>query len=63
MTLTIEAKYIALSHRVKKVIWIKKFVNKLKLEATKINFYNNNKINIALTKNAKSQYWTKYINI
>lgn len=39
-------------------------MNKIELEIIKtITLYGDNKINIALTKNIKSQYRTKHINI
>lgn len=63
LTSTIKAQYIELGHKVRKVIWIKKFINELKLEATKITLYSNNKTCIALTKNAKSQRQTKHIDV
>lgn len=51
-----EVEYIALSHRAKEVVWIKKFVNKLELEFIEtFILYGNNKISIALTKNVESQ--------
>lgn len=55
--LTIKAKYIALRYTTKKVIKIKKVINKIKLEVVK-NFilYEDNNINIALTKNAKRHH-------
>lgn len=64
-TSTIEAKYIALGHAMQESIWIKRFLNELKM-SDPINtciLYGDNETNIIFTKNAKSQTWTKHINI
>ncbi len=64
-TSTTEAEYIVLGHAAKEAVWIKRFVNKMRLEKAVENFmlHSDNKMNIALTKNAESQYCTKHINI
>lgn len=55
-TSTTGAKYIALRYEAKEAVWIKIFVNELKLEVTEIiTLHSNNKISIALTQNAESQ--------
>lgn len=59
-----EAKYIALRHVVRRVVWIKRFINELELEVTEtITLYDDNKMSITLTKNAESQHYTKQINV
>lgn len=61
---TTEAEYIALGHVVKKAVWIQQFINLMGLEVVKnIILHGDNEMNIALTKNAKSQHQTKYINV
>lgn len=63
-TFTIKTEYIALKHTIRKVIWIRKSINKIKLEIIKsLMLYGNNKMSIALTKNIKIQYCTKPINV
>lgn len=55
-------KYITLSHIIREVVWIKRFVNKLglnKMTVASIALHEKNEIRIALTKNAKSQHQTK----
>lgn len=50
-----KAKYIALGNAVRKVIQIRKFINKMKLKVIEeLTLYKDNKINIALTKNKQS---------
>lgn len=59
-----KAKYIALGHVTKEVVWIQQFINKMELERIKgITLHCNNEMSIALTKNAKSQYYTKHIDM
>lgn len=58
-----KGKYIIFNYCVKKAVWIWKIVNKITLKVKNNIFYMNNKKNINLTKNAKSQYYTKYNNI
>lgn len=57
-------KYITLDYATREAVWIRKFINKMKFEAVKnVTLYGNNKMSIALTKNVKSQHWTKQIDI
>lgn len=56
MTLITKVKYIALDYAIKGAVRIEKFINKLGLNAATIKsviLQGNNKISIALTKNAK----------
>lgn len=54
-TLITKAEYIALNYVARKAIWIRKFINKIKLEVVKdFTLYSDNKMSIILTKNAKS---------
>ena len=63
-TSTTEAEYIALGHAAREAVWIRTFINKMKLEAVKdITLYGDNKMSIALTKNAESQHRTKHIDV
>ena len=63
-TSTTKAKYIALGHAAKEAVWIRRFINKMKLEAVEdVTLYGNNEISIALTKNAESQHRTKHIDV
>lgn len=49
-------KYVILAHIIEKVIWIKRFINKLKINIIEIiNLNSNNKMSIALIKNVKNQ--------
>lgn len=60
----IKAKYIALGHAAREAVWIRKFINKMKLKAVEdVTLYGDNKMSIALTKNADSQHRTKHIDI
>lgn len=64
-TSTTKVKYIALGHTACERVWIKKFFNKLNI-VNPINiciFHKDNKTNIILTKNAKSQANAKHINV
>lgn len=63
LTLTTEAKYIALGHALREVVWIKRFVNELDMENTEITLYGDNEISITLTKNVESQRRTKHIDL
>lgn len=57
-TLRIEAKYIALGHAAQEAISPRRFLHKLQVLTQPINnmtLYDNNEINIILTKNVKSQ--------
>lgn len=59
-----KAKYIILRHITRKVVWISRFINKINLDIVEnIMLYEDNKMSIHLTKNAKSQHRTKHINI
>lgn len=50
-----KVEYITLGHTAREVVWIKGFINELKLEITKtIMLHSNNKMSIALSKNAKN---------
>lgn len=61
---TIKVKYITLNHSTRELIWIWQFINKMELKIVKdITLYINNKISIALIKNAESQHCIKFINI
>lgn len=54
-TSTIEAGYIILGHTTREAVWIKRFINKMKLEVIEsLMLHGDNKITIALTKNAES---------
>lgn len=54
-TSTTKAEYIILDYTGRKVVWIRRFINKMKLETVKdVTSYGNNKISIILTKNAES---------
>lgn len=55
--LPIEAKYIALGHTAREAIWIRQFIDKPGQDIIeKVTLYGNNKISIALTRNAESQH-------
>lgn len=60
-----EAKYITLGHTVRETIWIKRFINEMKLEKAieSLTLHGDNEMSIALNKNAESQHCTKYINV
>lgn len=63
-TLTTEAEYIALSHGAREAIWIRRFINKMKVATVEeITPYGDNEMSIALTKNAESQRHTKHIDV
>lgn len=63
-TLITKGKYIALGYVARETVWIRKFINKIGLEAIKkLTLHGDNEMSIAPTKNAKSQYWTKHINV
>lgn len=51
---TIEFEYIALGYTAREAVWIRKFINEMKLEFIKsLTLYGDNKMSIALTKNAE----------
>ena len=57
-----EAEYIALGHAARKAVWIRQFLNEMKLETVKsLTLHGDNEMSIALTKNAESQRYTKQI--
>lgn len=61
-TLTTEAKYIVLRHAAREAVWIKRFINKIKIKAIEdLTLFGVNKITIALTKNTESQHQRKHI--
>lgn len=60
---TAKAKYIALGHAARKAIWIRRFTNKIKLEVVENLMLYEDKVSIALTKNAESQHQTKHIDV
>ncbi len=61
---TNEAEYIALGHAAREVVWIWRFINKMRLEVLEsITLHGDNEMSIALTKNAESQHWTKHIDV
>ena len=63
-TSTTEAEYIALGHAAREAVWIRRFINEMKLEAVEdVTLYGDNEMSIALTKNAKSQHRTKHIDV
>ena len=63
-TSTTKAEYIALRHAVRKVVWIRRFINKIEIEVIgDLTLFGDNEMSIALTKNAESQYQTKHINV
>ncbi len=61
---TTEAEYIALGHTAREVIWIRRFINEMKLEVVEgLTLHGDNKMSIALTKHVESQYCTKHIDV
>lgn len=63
-TLTTEAEYIALGHAVREVVWIRQFINEMRLEVVEsITLHGDNEMSIALTRNAESQHQTKHIDV
>lgn len=63
-TSTTKVEYIVFRQVARKVVWIRKFINKMKLEIVEnFTLYVNNEINIALIKNAKSQHQIKYMDV
>lgn len=57
LTLTTETEYNIFGHVIKKAVWIQRFINQISLDITtivSIIIYNNNEINIALTKNVEN---------
>ena len=63
-TSTIEAEYIALGHAAREAVWIRRFINEMKLEAVEdVTLYGDNEMSIALTKNAENQHRIKHIDV
>lgn len=62
---TTKAEYIVLSHTVHETIWIRHFLNELKIGDYNnvCTLHKNNKTSIFFTKNAESQSLTKYIDV
>ena len=61
---TTEAEYIALGQIATEAVWIKMFINKMKLETVEdVTLYGNNEMSIALIKNTESQHRTKHIDV
>lgn len=61
---TTKTKYIVLGYAARKVMWIRQFINKVKLEVVEnIILHSNNEISIEFTKNAESEDYTKYIDM
>lgn len=54
-----------MSHRAKKAIWVKYFLNKLisKQAIRKMKMLSNNKMSFTLTSDVKNQNCNKYINV
>ena len=56
-TSTTEVKYIAFGHVAREAVWIKRFINKMKLEVIEdLTLYGDNEMSIAPTKNVESQH-------
>lgn len=63
-TSTTEAEYIALGHVAKEAVWIRRFINEMRLEFVEsITLHSDNEMSIALTRNAESQHQTKHIDV
>lgn len=64
-TSTTEAEYIALGHGARESVWIRRFLNELKVEAPigACLLHGDNETSIILTKNAESQARTKHIDV
>lgn len=62
-TSTTKIEYIAISYMAGERVWIKGFINKLTLKRTRLSLKGDNKTSFNLTKNPKSQYQTKHIDI
>lgn len=59
-----EAKYIALGHGAREVVWIWRFINKIELDTVEyIILHRDNEMSIALTKNVESKHCTKHIDV
>ena len=62
-TSTTEAEYIAISHAAREGVWIKRFINELRLETTGLSLKGDNEASLNLTKNPESQHRTKHIDV
>lgn len=64
-TSTTEAEYIALGHAARETIWLRRFLNELRIEEpiSSVTLYGDNETSITLTKNAESQNRTKHIDV
>lgn len=64
-TSTTEAKYIALGHAVRESIWIRRFLNELKISEVigACTLHGDNETSIILTNNVESQVRTKHIDV
>ena len=61
---TTKAKYITLGHIVRDIIWIQRLVNEMDLDMIEnLMLYDNNEMNINLTRNIESQHYIKHINV
>lgn len=60
---TTEAEYIAIGPAARDGVWIKRFINELMLEITRLSLKGNNKVSFNLTKNPKSKHQTKHIDV
>lgn len=61
-----EVEYITLGHAAREMLWIRRLVNESSLNeiiVKSIALHEDNKMSIALTKNAKSQHQTKHIDV
>ena len=56
-TSTTKAEYIALGHAAREAVWIRRFINEIKMETVEnLTLFRDNEMSIALTKNAESQH-------
>ena len=63
-TSTTKTEYIVLGQWAREVVWIKRFINELEIEVTKvITLSSDNEMSITLTMNAESQWCTKHIDV
>ena len=64
-TSTLEAEYVAVNQGAREGVWLQRFLNKLlpKNAVREIKMFGNNKTSFTLTKDPKSQNWTKHINV
>ncbi len=63
-TSTTKSEYITLGHVATEAVWIKQFSNKFEIKIVEhLTLNGDNKMSIALTKNAESQHRTKHIDV